>query len=286
MRVAIIGASGQLGTELMSEFSDMEPLGLTHEAFDIESAQDVQALLSDRRLDLIINTAAFHAVDRCELEPERAFAVNALAVERLAAACSQARVPLAHISTDYVFDGAARTPYVESDATAPINAYGISKVAGESLLRRRGGLHYIFRTSGLYAARGRSAKGKPFIERMLESAEGGRPLSVVDDVWFSPSYAGHVASAIRSVVEREVYGTYHVTNAGACTWHDFASEALRQARYTLKIDKTSATGNSSSVRRPAYSALSGRAMAAIGLPQMPAWQDGIEAFLKARSAQG
>ncbi len=270
----------------MAAFSDLRPVGLVHETFDLEVEPDVRAMLASQRFDLVVNTAAFHVVDRCELEPERAFAVNALAVERLAAACAEAGAALAHVSTDFVFDGAARSPYVESDATAPINVYGISKLSGELLLRRRGARHYVFRTSGLYAAGGLSAKGKPFIERMLEAAAAGRPLSVVNDVWFSPSYAAHVARAIRSIVEREAYGTYHVADAGACSWNEFASEALRQAGYYVTIAATSSADNPGSVRRPAYSALAGKAMSDLGLPPMPRWQDGVTAYLAARAAQG
>ncbi len=270
----------------MAAFADQSPVGLTHEDFELESTEQVGRVLDGRRFDVILNTAAFHVVDRCEAEPERALAINALAVERLAAACEVAGTVLAHVSTDYVFDGQAREPYIESDSTSPINTYGISKLTGELLLRRRPEPHYIFRTSGLYSPRGRSTKGKPFIERMLESAKAAVPLRVVNDVCFSPSNAAHVATAIRAVIEREAYGLYHVTNGGACTWHAFATEALKQAGIDARIEATSAADGASPIRRPAYSALAGKAMAELGLPAMPAWQEGVTAYLSARDEKG
>ena len=159
MRVVVIGASGQLGSDLMRAFADLGPIGVDHKFFDIEVPAAIAKLLVAHRPDLVINTAAFHNVELCETRPDRAMAVNALAVDAFAMQCAAANVALAHISTDYVFDGTASTPYRESDATRPLGAYGISKLAGEHFVWRSLERAYVIRTSGLYGLRGSSTKG-------------------------------------------------------------------------------------------------------------------------------
>ena len=282
MRVAIVGASGQLGSDLMRAFVDLAPIGVDHKMFDIETPSAIAALISRHKPDLIINTAAFHNVELCETRPDRAFAVNALAVDQLAAQCAGAGVALAHISTDYVFDGAASVPYPEDAPARPLSAYGISKLAGELLVRRNLDRAYVIRTSGLYGIRGSSTKGYTFIERILNTAERGEPLRVVTDITFSPSYTRHVADAIRRIVETERFGTYHVTNAGQCTWYEFATEILRRAKIDLPIARTTSSEFPTLAKRPAYSALAHTAMVEAGLPPLPAWQDAVSAYLEER----
>jgi dTDP-4-dehydrorhamnose reductase len=285
MRVVVIGSSGQLGSDLMRSFADVNPIGVDHKQFDIEVSSAISVLIARHRPDLIINTAAFHNVELCETRPDRAFAVNALAVDQLAAQCAIAGVALAHISTDYVFDGHARSPYPEDAATEPLSAYGISKLAGEMLVRRNLERAYIIRTSGLYGIRGSSTKGYTFIERILTTAERGEPLRVVTDVTCSPSYTRHVADAVRRIVETQRFGTYHVTNAGQCTWYDFATEILRIANLPRSIERVTQSTFPTLAKRPAYSALAHVAMIDAGLPPIAAWQDGIAAYMEERSSK-
>ena len=285
MRVAIVGASGQLGSDLMRSFADLSPVGVDHKMFDIEAPSAISKLIVRHKPDLIINTAAFHNVELCETRPDRAFAVNALAVDQLAAQCAASGVALAHVSTDYVFGGDAATPYVEDAATRPLSAYGISKLAGELLVRRNLDRAYVIRTSGLYGIRGSSTKGYTFIERILTTAERGDPLRVVTDITFSPSYTLHVADAVRRIVETGRFGTYHVTNAGECTWYEFATEILRRAKIDAPIARTTSSEFPTLAKRPAYSALAHAAMRAAGLAPVPAWQDGIAAYLEERGSK-
>jgi dTDP-4-dehydrorhamnose reductase len=284
MRVLIVGASGQLGSDLMRAFADQNPIGLDRKSLDIEKSSAISRTLGRYRPDLVINTAAFHNVEVCETQPERAFAVNALAVDDLAAQCALAGIALAHISTDYVFDGKARAPYPEDAATGPLSAYGASKLAGELLVKRHYDSYYIIRTSGLYGIRGSSVKGYTFIERILTQAQEGRPLDVVNDITFSPSYTRHVAEAVRRIVERGVYGTYHVTNDGRCTWYEFAREILAQAGISGELRETTSERFPTLARRPKFSALKHGAMDSLGLPLMPLWTDGIRDYLRERSA--
>ena len=285
MRTLIIGASGQLGNDLMRAFADDEPIGVDHAMVDIEAPSAIAKLLVHHRPDLVINTAAFHNVDLCELRPDRAFAVNALAVDQLAAQCASAGAAFAQISTDYVFDGTAHRPYGEDDAPNPLSSYGISKYAGERLLQRHSERFFIFRTCGLYGIRGSSTKGYTFIERILTTAERGDPLRVVTDITFSPSYTRHVANAIRQIVETGRFGTYHVTNSGECTWYEFATEILRRAKIDAPIARTTSGEFPTLAKRPAYSALAHGAMSAAGLGTVPAWQEGITAYLEERGAK-
>jgi dTDP-4-dehydrorhamnose reductase len=266
----------------MRTFADLAPIGIDHKMFDIEIPSAISKMIARHRPDLIINTAAFHNVELCETRPDRALAVNALAVDQLAAQCNVAGVALAHISTDYVFDGAATTPYPENATARPLNAYGISKVAGELFIRRNLERAYVIRTSGLYGIRGSSTKGYTFIERILTTAERGEPLRVVTDITFSPSYTHHVAEAIRRIVETERFGTYHVTNAGECTWHEFATEILRQAKIDAPVARTTSHEFPTLAKRPAYSALAHAALDAAGLAPVPPWQDGIAAYIAER----
>jgi dTDP-4-dehydrorhamnose reductase len=284
MKIVVIGASGQLGSDLMPALAAHEPVGVDHKMVDIEVAASVSKMLVRFRPELVINTAAFHNVELCETRPDRAFAVNALAVDGLAAQCATAGIALMHISTDYVFDGTATEPYAEDAAPNPLSAYAISKYAGELLVKRHLDEAYIVRTSGLYGIRGSSTKGYTFIDRILTQATEGKPIRVVTDISFSPSYTQHVAAAIARLVETKAYGTYHVTNAGYCTWHEFATEIVSQAELNVPIAKTTSSEFPTYAKRPAFSALSHDALGALGIPAVPSWQAGVAAYLAERRA--
>jgi dTDP-4-dehydrorhamnose reductase len=285
MRTLIIGASGQLGNDLMRAFADENPVGVDHAMVDIEAPAAIAKLLVYHRPELVINTAAFHNVELCELRPDRAFAVNALAVDQLAAQCAAAGAAFAQISTDFVFDGTAGRPYDEHDAPNPLSSYGISKYAGERLLQRHSERFYIFRTCGLYGIRGSSTKGYTFIDRILTQAAEGRPLRIVDDVTCSPSYTLDVATAICAIVSRERYGIYHVTNSGACSWFEFAREILSQAGLTTDLTPTTADSFPSLARRPAYSALTSERFESLGLHSLQPWQEAVGAYLVERASK-
>jgi dTDP-4-dehydrorhamnose reductase len=281
-RIVVIGASGQLGSDVLRIFADRRPNGVDHAQIDIESGSAVAAMLARFKPTLVINTAAYHNFERCETFADRAFAVNAIAVEQLATQCDNAGAALMHVSTDYVFDGKAGRAYRESDAPNPLSVYGVSKYAGELLVRRRTERHFIVRTSGLYGRRGSSVKGMTFVERMLSMALDRKPISVVDDVTFSPSYTVHVATAIRAIAESGAFGTYHVTNAGACTWYEFATEIFRQAGLEPAVTAVASDAFPSYAIRPAFSALEHASLKAAGLPSMPDWREGIAAYLDER----
>jgi dTDP-4-dehydrorhamnose reductase len=282
-RVLVIGATGQLGRELVAVFGDRHLLAPARADLDVEEPDAVLAALRRFRPTLVVNATAYHHVERCEAYPGRAFSVNALAVDRLAGASALAGAAFATFSTDYVFDGTARRPYREDDAANPLSAYGASKLAGEHLTRRHGERHFIVRTSGLYGRSPSSVKGYTFIDRVLSAAHAGTPVRVVDDITFSPSYAPDVAEGFRRIVERGTFGTYHLTNEGATTWYDFAAAAFALSGLTPDFEAVSSTAFPTSVRRPAYSALAGDALASEGIAPMRTWREALAAYLVQRS---
>jgi dTDP-4-dehydrorhamnose reductase len=282
-RPIVIGANGQLGSEVMRALAAYRPTGLTHADIEIEDEASVETVFAGTKPTLVVNTAAFSNVDECERRPDRAFAVNALAVDRLAAAAARHGAAFATISTDFVFRGDSRRPYGESDRPEPRTLYGLSKLAGELCARRHSSRHFIFRTSGLYGLRTATQKGHTFVDVILRQACAGQTPRVVTDVIFSPSYAADVAIALRSVFEREAYGLFHVTNSGSCSWFQFAEEALRLARLSSAITPISYRDFGSPVPRPPYTALACEALRGLGI-EMPSWQDGLRRYVQARLA--
>jgi dTDP-4-dehydrorhamnose reductase len=285
-KIVIVGASGQLGSDLMKALAEFRPIAANRAVYDLGDHDAMHALVVRFRPTLVINTAAYHNVEHCEIHPDRAIAINAIGVDALAGACALAGAAFAHVSTDYVFDGRADRPYREDDGVNPISAYGISKAAGEQLVRRRGERHFIFRTSGLYGRAGSSTKGYTFVERVLGQAERGEPIRVVNDMTFSPSYTHDVADSIRAILQRGTFGTYHTTNAGHCTWFQFASEAFRLAGlHPIDFAPVSYRSFDQYIGRPAFSALELGALAREGIALPPDWKAGLAAYIAERRGQ-
>ncbi len=285
-RIAIVGGSGQLGTALREAFAGRDVSAPSHAELAFEDRGALGAYLDRVRPDVLVNCSAFHHVDTCEREPERAFAINALAVDRAAEACAARGVLFVTVSTDYVFDGTLGRAYREDDAPNPRTAYGASKLAGELLARRHGPRYAVVRTSGVFGTTGTSSKGYTLVEKMLQKAESGEPIRMVADQVFSPSYAPHVARAMRDVIDAGAFGTHHVTNAGACSWYDFVRTALARAGLGgAAIEPVSYAELGNPTPRPAFSPLENTTFAPLGIAPLPAWQDALDAFLANRRAR-
>ena len=286
MKIALIGANGQLGSDLAKVLPahghDLVPL--THADVEVTDAASVAAMMGEHEPELVLNMAAFHKVDVCEEEVERTFAVNVYGVRNLALACRAHDAVLAHMSTDYVFGGdrARRTPYVETDTPAPINVYGVSKLAGEHLARYLLERYFIFRVTGLYGVAGSSGKGGNFVELMLRLARAGKDVRVVDDQRITPTYTVDLAQQIAAVVETEQYGLYHATSQGDCTWYEFAAEIFRQSGLNPNLGKAKTGDFGEKATRPAYSVLENRALQRIGMDKMRPWQEALGAYLEER----
>jgi len=284
MRVLLIGARGQLGSDLVKALINHDLIALNHTDLEVTDAQQVQRVLEQSNPDLVINTAAFHQVDICEKEIERAFQVNAYAPRLLALACRDRNTILLHISTDYVFGGdiARKTPYVETDCPAPINVYGITKLAGEYLIRYLCPRHFIVRTSGLYGIAGSSGKGGNFVEGRLKQAREGKVIRMVRDQVLTPTYTVDLAVAIRRLIETERFGLYHITNAGQCSWYEFTERILSLTGLRAELVPQTTGESNAAARRPAYSVLENAALKAIGLDDMRPWQDALAPYLQVR----
>ncbi|HEY8385295.1 MAG TPA: dTDP-4-dehydrorhamnose reductase, partial [Porticoccaceae bacterium] len=288
MRVLITGARGQVGHELLRRApSGFEVMGLGSSELDIGDAGSVESTLRQLRPRLIINAAAYTAVDKAESEPEQAYRVNRDGVANLARAAAEIGAPILHISTDYVFAGDAQQPYLETDPTAPSGVYGASKLAGEQVLAEIHPRHLALRTSWVFGAHGNN-----FVKTMLRLGRERDKLGVVADQHGGPTPADSIADALWQLASSYrsqgnlQWGIYHFSGAPACSWHDFAVEIFRQAgqmgllERLPRVDAISTSDYPTPARRPAWSVLScSRLEADHGIGQ-PDWREGLRRVLE------
>jgi dTDP-4-dehydrorhamnose reductase len=276
MRIEIIGSRGQLGRELLRTLAGTSHRATGHdvEAVDIRDPGSVGALLDQVRPDAVINCAAWTRVDAAETEEAAAYAVNAEGPRVLAEACRPRGVLLCHLSTDYVFDGTATEPIDEAATPHPQSAYGRGKLAGEEAVRAALTSHQIARTAWLYGQ-----EGPNFVLTMLRLARERAALRVVADQWGSPTWTGHLAPALVRLVERGEPGTYHLTNSGTTSWHGFAEAIVAEAGLSVPVEAIQTADYPTPAPRPAYSVLANRAWQALGEAPLPAWREGLRAYL-------
>jgi len=281
VKIVLIGKNGQLGQDIARAAAERghSLLGLAHADVEITDPASIDRAFEEVDADVVINTAAYHRVDEMEDQPSRAFEVNATGVARLAIACRARAWPLAHVSTDYVFSGVLGRPHGESDPTDPLNVYGISKRAGESLLALTTARHWVFRASGLYGVAGASGKGGNFVQTMLRLAREGRPVRVVDDQVLTPTYTVDLAHTILDVVGGAPYGIYHATNAGQCSWYDFARAIFELSELAPDLARQSTSETGVRARRPTFSVLENARLAQIGLDPMRHWREALADYL-------
>ena len=278
MKTVVLGAEGQLGREICRQIGS-SAIGLSRRDCDITSADQVRDMLASHRPTAVINAAAYTSVDRAERETSACMAVNAHAVEHLAEACRNVHCTLVQISTDYVFgqDTHRSTPYRESDPPGPLGVYGQSKLLGERAAAQWA-KHLIVRTCGLYGPRGKPNQSN-FVDTMLRLSRERELLRIVDDQRCTPSYVVDVARAIVFLLGTTAYGTYHVTNTGATTWHDLAAEIFRTAGIPVRLERISTAEYGAPAPRPAYSVLDTSKYHALGGPKMRPWQEALAEYL-------
>jgi dTDP-4-dehydrorhamnose reductase len=278
MRIAIIGSTGQLGTDLVKILRDKhEVIGLTHQDVEVTDYNSCLAL-KKHQPDVIINTAAFHKTDQCEDEPLKAFSVNAVGAKNIATVSREIEALTTFISTDYVFDGSKNEPYAEDDAPNPVNTYGISKLAGE-LCTKQNPKHYIVRVASLFGVAGASSKGGNFVETMITKARKNESLSIVDDMWMSPTYTRDAAKIIGEIIGKKLpSGVYHASNKGQCTWFGFAQEIMRLAGLNTPLQPMCTSQQQTKARRPVFSALRSANLPNHGIRARP-WKEGLEDYM-------
>lgn len=279
MRVLVTGAGGQLGADLASRLAGHEAVLLDHETLDVTDPVAVEGVLTSTGPEVVIHAAAWTDVDGCETDPARARAANVEGTRNVAGAAGDAFVIV--ISTDYVFDGAAGRPYVETDPTNPLQVYGSTKLEGEQAARAETPSLAIARTAWLYGARtATGAAARNFVAAILGAAERG-PLDVVDDQVGSPTWTADLAEAVVALAERRVPGTFHVANAGAVSRYDFARAIVELAGRDPGIVRPVATTDAAQrpAARPAYAPLDGVAWRDAGFEALPHWRDALERAL-------
>ncbi len=283
MKIAVIGAKGQLGSDLMKTGADREGLELVpfgRPELDVTRPESIVESLSGKGFNAVINTAAYHQVDLCEIEIEKSFQVNAAGVANLADFCQREDLTLLHISTDFVFSGFGRNePYGEDDEARPLNVYGVSKLAGEQILRNRMRRHIIVRSCGLYGKAGSREKGTNFPRIMLKLAREGKAIKVVSDQTCTPTPTARLAPIILDLLTRNQYGTYHATCHGETTWYAFARSIFEIMGIKAEITPVSSQEYGARARRPAYSVLANNNLERQGLDRLPYWMQALEEFL-------
>ena len=285
--ILVTGAGGQVGTELLARAAQHghDVTGLVRADLDISDAAAVQAAVAKIKPSLIVNAAAYTAVDKAEEDRDAAYAINRDGPANLAAAAKAAGIPLIHISTDYVFDGSKDGAYLESDPVAPLGVYGASKEAGEQAVRDALDEHAILRTSWVYAAHGAT-----FVKTMLRLMRERDSLNVVDDQIGTPCSTQSLVSCLHAVIERNEPGAiYHWTDAGVASWYDFAvaiqDEAIRFALldHAIPIHPISTEKYKTAAARPAYSVLDkSKALLELQCPQLH-WREALRDTLRSLS---
>lgn len=279
MKLLVTGAAGMLGRDLMLAAGNAghDVVGFGRAELDVADADSVRRRVAAEKPDVVINSAAWTDVDGAETAEGEAFAVNGTGAGNVAAAAAEAGAGVVQISTDYVFDGAKRAPYVESDQPAPLSAYGRTKLAGEEAVVAANKRHFVVRSAGLFGVGGNN-----FVATMLRLAADHGEVLVVRDQVGSPTYTWHLAYGIVRLIEGVEFGIHHMAAGGACSWYDFAREIFEQAKVDTKVLSVSTEEFGRPAARPPYSALTSQREHAI---RLPSWQDGLAGYLAQREAE-
>jgi dTDP-4-dehydrorhamnose reductase len=275
--VLVTGAQGQLGKDLVDllKVSGYTVFAMGRSELDIINEEKVNNIVSTIKPEVIVHCAAFTHVDRAELEPDTAFLINAMGTRNIAIAAERHQSKLIYISTDYVFDGCSNSPYHEFSPTSPINIYGSSKLAGEKMIHDFHSRFFIVRTSWVFGG-----NGSNFVKTMLKLSTEKEQLKVVNDQFGCPTYTVDLSKCILKLMETNKYGIYHVSNAGNCSWFEFAQEIFRQTNHSITLEPCTTDEFPSLATRPKYSVLNHMGLRINGFDPMPHWKNALERFLQ------
>ena len=293
-KILLTGINGQVGHALKTKLIEYEVIALSREQLDLTKDHDIRRIVRDVKPNLVINPAAYTAVDKAESEPELAFAINATAIQILAEEAARLGAALIHFSTDYVYDGTKKTPYVENDEVNPGSVYGKSKLAGEEAIRAVGLPHLILRTSWVYGA-----YGKNFLKTILRLAVERDALHIVDDQVGAPTSSESIANAVAQLMnvwqptQENQSGIVHFTNIGETSWHGFSCEIINQYNVLMKTKNWPALKTSienitaittadypTPAARPANSRLNNARLKQVFEVQLPTWQHALQQVMQ------
>ena len=279
-RTLITGGGGQLASDLEELLGERGQVwSRSREELDITDDEAVAAAMSSFAPTVVYNCAAYHNVDVCEDTEDRAFAVNARAVKRLAQRCTEQGARLVHLSTNYVFDGSGERPWTEEDLPRPRSIYALSKLAGEHAALAYAADALVVRTGGLYGEHGSASKGGNFVVRMITRARETNALRMVADQRLTPTATADLAAALVQASDRGVGGLLHLTNAGACSWYEFTVAIMEEAGIEVPIEAVTTSGGGAD--RPLNGVLSCARAEAAGLGPLPHWRDALRRYLAA-----
>jgi len=281
MKLVIIGANGQLGTDLREVLSsEHEVIGLNHSDIEITNADSVKNALSSLKPDLVLNTAAYHIVPEAERFPDRAFHINGTGTLHLANVCQDLNIRLVQYSTDYVFDGKKQKPYTEDDCPNPLNVYANTKLSGEYFALNYSDKSYVIRVSGIYGKVPCRAKGGNFITTMLKLAKEKPEVRVVSDEILTPTPTVHIAKNTAVLIKTEAFGLYHMSCEGEVSWYEFARVIWETLQLETPLYPASVKDFPLVVKRPFYSVLENRNLNSLGINEMPGWKEALRNFLE------
>jgi dTDP-4-dehydrorhamnose reductase len=284
MRILLIGATGQLGSDLIKNNPSHHIVAPAKAELDVTRSDTIAAAIRDSRPDWVINTAAFHNVPLCEEQPEQAFRANCVAVKDLALACETYSARLMTFSTDYVFSGKQRKPYREEDCPDPLQIYGISKLAGEIIARAVAADRVIVvRTCGLYGQSGAASKGGNFVDNRIKDGRALIALDMACDQTVCPTSTDDLSKAVFDLIAKPSlgFGIYHLVNEGECTWYEFTKAIYEYLDIKMQVHPVDRGGRTNSMRRPLYSVLANTRARALGI-RLPPWQDALKRYLIAK----
>lgn len=286
MKVAVIGATGQLGHDVVAAFraGGDEVVALGHGKLEVSSPESVRDSLETIQPQVVVNTAAFHNVEKCEADPAQAFAVNGLGARNVAEVTAGIGAKLFHISTDYVFGGEKHTPYTEEDLPHPVNAYGATKLCGEHFVQAINPRHFVLRVSALYGPSPCRAKGGlNFVELMLKLSRERDELRVVNQEKVSPTPTADVAKQIVVLSRSSDYGLYHATSEGSCSWYEFARAIFEITGTNVRVQPAAPGEFPAKVPRPLFSVLENQSLKNKSMNVFRHWRLGLENYLSARN---
>lgn len=276
IKVLLTGSKGMLAHAFLKKKpNDWSILATDIEELDIRNRVQVHKTVGDYGPNLIINCAAFTRVDDCETERELAFSINAKGAGTMAESAREIEAKLVHFSTDYIFDGTKKSPYLEDDPPNPISVYGSSKLAGERNVRNASENHLLIRTQWLYGD-----GGNHFVKTILNLAKERDSIKVVNDQFGSPTWTEDLVDATIALIHKESIGTYHVVNSGECSWYDFAREIVKEAGLSTKVIPCSTAEFPRPAKRPSYSVLSVDKTSNVLGQVIPGWKDSLRTMVR------